>query len=178
VNTLLQSLDTRKDLGFTIAVTNHESLLDPAIWRRFDIQIEIPNPPLEVLKELISKFMHPLKFNEQEIKFLSWCMEGGSGADTRALVQWLKKSSVLHEGDKIDLVASVKQFSLLNSGRIDSYKRDLLSNSEEDLINNLLHENRYNFKQKDIAALMGLTPSTLSKKLAKHKDNESEVTYA
>ncbi len=178
VNTLLQSLDTRKDLGFTIGITNHESLLDPAIWRRFDVQIQIPNPPLEVLKDIITKFMHPLKFNNEEIKFLAWCMEGGTGADVRSLVQWLKKSSVLNKGNTIDLVALVKQFSLLNSGRIDLHKRNLLVHGEEELINTLLHENRYNFKQKDLAALMGITPSALSKKLAKHKDSDGEVTYA
>jgi DNA-binding NtrC family response regulator len=122
--------------------------------------------------------MRPLKFNDEEVKFLAWCMEGGTGADARSLVQWLKKSSVLNKGEAIDLVALVKQFSLLNSGRIEPHKRNLLAHSEGDLINTLLHENRYNFKQKDVAALMGITPSALSKKLAKHKDTESEAAYA
>jgi AAA+ superfamily predicted ATPase len=47
VNTLLQNLDSRKNIGFTIGVTNHESLLDPAIWRRFEVQIEISKPSSE-----------------------------------------------------------------------------------------------------------------------------------
>lgn len=37
VNTLLQCLDQRNQLGITIAITNHDQLLDTAIWRRFDI---------------------------------------------------------------------------------------------------------------------------------------------
>lgn len=81
VNTLLQCLDSRKENGFTIGVTNHETLLDPAIWRRFDIQIEIPRPSPEVMIHLLKKFVAPLDFDDNEIKFLAWCLEGSSGAD-------------------------------------------------------------------------------------------------
>ena len=39
VNTLLQNLDARKGIGLTIAITNHEGLLDTAVWRRFENHI-------------------------------------------------------------------------------------------------------------------------------------------
>ncbi len=178
VNTLLQNLDARKDFGFTIGITNHETLLDPAIWRRFDVQIEIPTPSPEVLYKLIENFMAPLKFTEEEIKFLSWCIEGGSGADVKSLVQWLKKSRVLNKGDAPDLVALLQRFSVLNAGRIDPNKKNLLAHGDEDLITTLLSDKRYNFKKKEIALLMGITQSALSKKLAKHKDAGSEAAYA
>ena len=44
VNSLLQCLDDRDGKGFTIAATNHEHLLDSAVWRRFDARIEVPKP--------------------------------------------------------------------------------------------------------------------------------------
>ncbi|MFM7459509.1 MAG: AAA family ATPase, partial [Burkholderiales bacterium] len=44
VNALLQNMDIRRGNGLTIAVTNHEALLDPAIWRRFEIQLCVPRP--------------------------------------------------------------------------------------------------------------------------------------
>ena len=44
VNTLLQCLDARGRRGFTLAATNHEHLLDTAVWRRFDGRIEIVRP--------------------------------------------------------------------------------------------------------------------------------------
>lgn len=170
VNTLLQSLDSRHEKGFTIGVTNHESLLDPAIWRRFDIQIEIPKPSPEVMMHLLKKFLTPLEFNESEIKFLAWCLEGSSGADAEMLSKWLKRAFVLEKGSSI--ISVMKQFALLNSGRVDVGKRNVMLHSDEDFIAMLLEDRAYAFKQKDIASLFGITPSTLSKQISKFKDSE------
>ena len=167
VNTLLQSLDTRHGQGFTIGVTNHEGLLDPAIWRRFDIQIEIPKPSPEVMTQLLKKFLHPLDFNETEIKFLAWCIEGASGADAEMLSKWLKRAFVLEKESNIVFIT--KQFALLNSGRVNADKRAAILRSDEDFISMLLNDKNYSFKQKDIASLFQMTPSSLSKQLAKLK---------
>ena len=48
VNTLLQSLDSRNGAGITVAATNHEHLLDHAVWRRFDSRIELHKPDPDV----------------------------------------------------------------------------------------------------------------------------------
>lgn len=170
VNTLLQSLDSRHEKGFTIGVTNHESLLDPAIWRRFDIQIEIPKPSSEMLMHLLKKFLHPLDFNESEIKFLAWCLEGSSGADVEMLSKWLKRAFVLEKESSI--VSVMKQFALLNSGRVNAGKRNIMLHSDEDFITMLLNDKTYSFKQKDIAPLFGMTASSLSKQLSKFKDSD------
>lgn len=170
VNTLLQCLDSRHEKGFTIGVTNHESLLDPAIWRRFDIQIEIPKPSPDVMMLLLKKFLQPLEFNESETKFLAWCLEGASGADAEMLSKWLKRAFVLEaEGD---MVSAMKQFALLNSGRVNAEKRNIMLHSDEDFITTLIKDKNYSFKQKEIAPLFGMTPSSLSKQLAKYKDSE------
>lgn len=170
VNTLLQSLDSRHENGFTIGVTNHESLLDPAIWRRFDIQIEIPKPSPEVMVHLLKKFLNPLEFSESEVKFLAWCLEGSSGADAGMLSKWLKRAFVLEKESSI--VEVMKQFALLNSGRVNSIKRNIMLHNDEDFITMLSNDKIYSFKQKDIAPLFGMTPSSLSKQLSKFKDSE------
>lgn len=170
VNTLLQSLDSRHEKGFTIGVTNHESLLDPAIWRRFDIQVEIPRPSPEVMMLLLKKFLQPLEFNESEIKFLAWCLENSSGADAEMLSKWLKRAFVLEK--ESDIVSVMKQFALLNSGRVNAAKRNIMLHSDEDFITMLMNDKNYSFKQKDIAPLFGMTPSSLSKQLSKFKDSE------
>lgn len=169
VNTLLQSLDSRHEKGFTIGVTNHESLLDPAIWRRFDIQMEVPIPSNEVMNNLLKKFVIPLKFTESEFNFLAWCLEGSSGADAEMLSKWLKRASVLDKGSS--MIAVMKQFALLNSGRVNTVKRNIMLHSDEDFIAALINDKNYSFKQKDIALLFGITPSSLSKQLSKFKDS-------
>ena len=177
VNTLLQNLDSRRDTGFTIGITNHESLLDPAVWRRFDIQIEIPKPNPKVIASILEKHLTPLSFNSEEIQFLTWCLDGGTGADSKALVQWLKKSHVIDGERNGNLVGLLQRFSLLNAGRIENKKRNALVHSEELLIATLLKEDKFDFKQKDVASLMGITPSSMSKRVAKIREIGGELTH-
>lgn len=47
VTVLLQAIDEWSPTSLLVAATNHGELLDPAIWRRFDLTIEIPLPSLE-----------------------------------------------------------------------------------------------------------------------------------
>lgn len=167
VNTLLQCLDSRKDQGFTIGITNHESLLDPAIWRRFDIQVEIPKPSPSVTMALIRKFLSPLDFADNEIRLFAWCLEDSTGADIEMLAKWVKRAYII---DK-ELIAShiIKQFALLNSGRVTESKKRIILNSDEDFINALIEDEKYTFKQVDIAPMFGMTTSSLSKLKSKMK---------
>src|SRR6188768_626714 len=61
VNALLQNLDSRREVGFTIGITNHPRLLDSAVWRRFEIQLEIPRPDFAMRLALAKAFMVPVK---------------------------------------------------------------------------------------------------------------------
>ncbi len=168
VNTLLQCLDSRNNIGFTIGVTNHESLLDPAIWRRFDIQIEIPKPSSKVVMSLLRKFLQPLEFTDNEIRLFAWCIEDSTGADVEMLAKWIKRSTVIDKD--VTPAHTIRQFVLLNSGRVNEKKRDIiLKNSEEEFINALIEDDKYSFKQVDIAPFFGMTTSSLSKLKSKMK---------
>src|SRR5579862_4965052 len=61
VNTLLQSLDARNGLGITLAATNHDHLLDTAVWRRFDSRIQLPKPDVAAREQLLSHFLTPIR---------------------------------------------------------------------------------------------------------------------
>ena len=68
VNTLLQNLDARADKGLTIAITNHEGLLDPAVWRRFQNHVRIGQPDLPTRLEMLRTFLGSLKLGDDVIK--------------------------------------------------------------------------------------------------------------
>lgn len=55
VTTLLQNFDNMPTNVLLIAATNHEHLLDPAIWRRFNVTITLERPNIEQRRELIQK---------------------------------------------------------------------------------------------------------------------------
>lgn len=52
VTVLLQEIDLWGSNNLLVAATNHASLLDPAVWRRFDSTVEFPSPTMEQLQEL------------------------------------------------------------------------------------------------------------------------------
>lgn len=172
VNTLLQNLDTRKSIGFTIGVTNHEILLDPAVWRRFEVQMEIPKPSFEDFVKIVSKDIQPLELDSNSISFLAWCLEGGSGADAEVMARWIKKWHVMSDGHEKNLLEGIRQFALLNTGRIASNKKISIMGSQDKFIKELQDFGPYDFKKKDIAAFLDISPSTLSRR--KHKDTEQE----
>jgi len=68
VNSFLQMLDNFKSASLIIAATNHEQLLDPALWRRFHEIVYFPKPSSEQLKKTIAlKFRNfPYSFDANE----------------------------------------------------------------------------------------------------------------
>lgn len=57
VNSLLQNIDSFNQNNILIAATNHEKLLDPAVWRRFSTVIEIPKPTEAEIVKLLHLFL-------------------------------------------------------------------------------------------------------------------------
>ena len=53
VNAFLQMLDAYDGTSLILAATNHEQLLDPALWRRFDDVIEFPRPTVHQARQLL-----------------------------------------------------------------------------------------------------------------------------
>lgn len=58
VTALLQNFDNMPGNIFLVAATNHEHLLDPAIWRRFNYTIHIGYPDEEQRKALIERWLN------------------------------------------------------------------------------------------------------------------------
>lgn len=56
VSSLLMQLDSLPNYVIVIAATNHPELLDKAVWRRFQIRIELPNPSQKMIVEWLNKF--------------------------------------------------------------------------------------------------------------------------
>ncbi|MBO2639739.1 AAA family ATPase [Shewanella algae] len=57
VTIMLQELENWPSDGLLIAATNHPELVDPALWRRFDMEITFSNPSDENAKIAIKKFL-------------------------------------------------------------------------------------------------------------------------
>ncbi|WP_456438772.1 AAA family ATPase [Psychroserpens sp.] len=71
INSLLQNIDDFLETGILIAATNHEQLLDSAIWRRFEKVINVNKPSSEEIKNLVSSYFDKVdsKLYDDDKKF-------------------------------------------------------------------------------------------------------------
>jgi MoxR-like ATPase len=97
VNSLLQNIDAMSKDSLLLAATNHQQLLDPAIWRRFDYKLEIELPDRNAISKLIRLFSGDIyEYRKKEILELSTIFEGLSGADIEDIITKSIRNSVIH----------------------------------------------------------------------------------
>jgi SpoVK/Ycf46/Vps4 family AAA+-type ATPase len=58
VTVLIQQIDDWPASGVLLAATNHPDLLDPAIWRRFELHIDFPLPDEDAIRRFIENHLH------------------------------------------------------------------------------------------------------------------------
>jgi len=172
VNTLLQCLDSRSEIGFTIAITNHEALLDPAVWRRFDIRIEVPKPSWDVRVEITkSQLRNKSNVTDTQTKFLAWVTADYSGSDIEKLTDFIKRRQALL-GKDYNFLETVKNYIQLSARSSSSDKRSIALSSHEDLAYALANDEEAVIPQDKLAELFGKTQSTISRWLKKEKRRE------
>jgi hypothetical protein len=58
VTVLIQQIDDWPSSGVLLAATNHPDLLDPAIWRRFEVLLDFPLPDEAAIRLFIEDHLH------------------------------------------------------------------------------------------------------------------------
>lgn len=96
VNSLLQNIDSIKNGSIIIAATNHEKLLDPAVWRRFMFRINILKPEENVRKNIINNCLSDFKLSDKYLKILSSMFEGFSGAEIEQVCEKVKMDCIVY----------------------------------------------------------------------------------
>ena len=112
VNTLLQNLDAREGLGLTLAITNYDGLLDPAVWRRFENHIRIDLPDMQTRLEMLRAFVRPLAPDDDVIKTLAFVAGPRSGSDLKTLADALKRTLALR-GDEVTAATMIQAMRAL-----------------------------------------------------------------
>lgn len=98
VNSLLQNVDGMSRDSLLLAATNHEQLLDSAVWRRFDYKLEIELPDTEAIIKMIDLFTNNVgKFTSKEKHELASVFLGLSGANIEEIVRKAIRNAVIHE---------------------------------------------------------------------------------
>jgi len=159
VNALLQNLDKRVDLGLTIAITNHEQLLDRAIWRRFEHQIRLDPPNAIARRGIADRHLVHLGSPTSLAKAVTWETERRSGADVKSLVLAIVKARILASEDTPE--ASLLRAAAQSGARLEHDVLERLDGSDPDLARILLSEG--DMSTVEIAQLFGKDRRTVSR---------------
>lgn len=104
VNTVLQKMDAYQGESLIIAATNHENMLDRAVWRRFDEIISFNEPNKEQIQQILGLKLRGVRreFELSDEKLLS-LFKGKSGADIERVVRRAVKLMILRNKEFLQL---------------------------------------------------------------------------
>jgi SpoVK/Ycf46/Vps4 family AAA+-type ATPase len=106
VNSFLQILDSFRSDTITIAATNHEGLLDSAIWRRFDEIISFERPSPEATERLLRTNLRQVGLQPNvNLHDVARKLRGLSHADVERVAQDAVKQMLLTEPGPVNNVA-------------------------------------------------------------------------
>ncbi len=101
INSFLQLLDSFVSPSILVAATNHEQLLDPALWRRFDEVMMFPRPTIHDIRTLIRQKLRNFP-QSLDIKEAASKMRGMTHADVEQVCLSAVKAAILDERDIVD----------------------------------------------------------------------------
>jgi SpoVK/Ycf46/Vps4 family AAA+-type ATPase len=97
VTVLLQEIDNWPSTGLLIAATNHDELLDPAVWRRFEIVIRFPIPADEDVKRAVEIYLGDSGLSDLWVRILARVFTGSSYADIERELKRVRRQAVIQK---------------------------------------------------------------------------------
>lgn len=162
VTTLLQNFDNMPSNILLIAATNHEHLLDPAIWRRFNLTItlELPNDSQRIT--LLKKWMEEYNITEiLDYETLAKITEGLNGAQIKEITTAAAKKYFINKELKTEDVITI----LIQ-------QQTMFSGSNDDTVKLLSEMNNKGISLRTLAKAIGVTHSTLDYRIKKYRGEQ------
>jgi SpoVK/Ycf46/Vps4 family AAA+-type ATPase len=114
VNNFLQMLDNFKGDSILFAATNHQNILDSAIWRRFDAVIDYELPDEATRKQLFERYLRPIKRDKKiNLNQAAQDSQGLSPADIKMITIEAMKTTIIDARNILimdDLERAIEQF--------------------------------------------------------------------
>lgn len=123
VTVILQEVDEWPPTGLLLAATNHPELIDPALWRRFDLVVEFKLPELPAVKAAVERFLGPdFALFGRWLDILAFAFSGESFSDIERDIQRFRRAVALGTASDAELIEEFirsRALSLNHQGRID-----------------------------------------------------------
>ncbi|MGD0655255.1 MAG: ATP-binding protein [Thermoguttaceae bacterium] len=101
VISLMQNIDAMGKDHVLLAATNHDHLLDPAIWRRFTYKIQMSEPSLEIRTAIARHFLGAFADNSI-VELMASLTEGMTGSQIKDIAEDAIRKAVVEDKMKIE----------------------------------------------------------------------------
>lgn len=160
VNSLLQNIDSIQNGSIIIAATNHEKLLDPAVWRRFMFRINLQKPEYDVRFKIINKLVSNMNLNEYDIDIIAQLYDDFTGAELEQICNKVKMDAIIEK----------KEVNVINF--VDYYLRykHIIIENQKDKVKYLNKMNNKIFSGTNLARIFNFSKPYISQILKEDKE--------
>ena len=166
VNTLLQNIDGLKKP--IIAATNHEHLLDSAVWRRFDYRIKLELPNEKLREELLNLYLSNEPIYQNNKKILVALTKKMSGSDIEQFSDAIKTNEVL-SNNKMSMKNIYKVYLRFKVNSNDLSEDNL---EKQDILVAKSLRQESNIDIRSLSELIGIPKTTLHRALKEDRKND------
>jgi len=152
VTVLLQEIDDWPATGLLIAATNHPDLLDPAVWRRFELRVEFPMPTETSVRRATETYLGGVKVSSAWNDVLAIVLRGLSFSDIQQEITLARRTAVVQD---VSLDEALKS---MIRGRVESMPRTERSQIAVRLTGT-------GITQRQVHELTGVSRDTIRKKM-------------
>ena len=172
VNSFIQNLDSLGPHSVVIAATNHDELLDAAVWRRFSYRLHLGYPLPDQRRQIWTDYLAPMTFSEQEVDLLVDLSEGFSGADINEVCVRVHRLRVT-TGQRPGLVDLFRALRNLASGEGNSGRFVArLPQTTSELVSSLRKRDAKLYSHRAVGDLLGLSKATAFRLSGKAKEGD------
>ncbi|MFN3651645.1 MAG: AAA family ATPase [Armatimonadota bacterium] len=103
VTSLLQMMDSFRGDALTIAASNHQGLLDSALWRRFDEILYFDRPDPKEIEELLTRNLRQIGLSPKiKLATVARSLTGMTHADVERVALDATKQTILSGGNRVE----------------------------------------------------------------------------
>ena len=166
VISLLQNIDALSPNNILLAATNHQHLLDPAIWRRFTYKLEFRFPEFDERKRLIKIFLKKFISKKLDLNMLAKVSNALSGATLKQICEDSIRRAIISNRKTVsenDILREILFAKLPNDFIFDI-------NNNNTYIKVFYDEFKYIIPQFKMAELFSTSDATISRKISEIKE--------
>jgi len=158
VISLLQNIDAMGKDHVLIAATNHEHLLDPAIWRRFAYKLHLKEPDATSREWMARRFFGPFA-TEELVEVVVALTEGLTGDQLRHIAEDCIRGAILGDRNSVSLHDAVDAVLTVHPKGLDAKA------PRDEQIRTLRKLDPKAFTQSRLAQMFGVSQGQVSKLL-------------